>query len=41
MEALLQVWEGPSHAQYLTDIAAPETKEYHDEVASFFDRHVR
>jgi len=41
VEALLQVWEGQSHAQYLTDIAAPEIKEYHDEVAAFFDRHLR
>ncbi|MGH8618048.1 MAG: alpha/beta hydrolase [Burkholderiales bacterium] len=41
VEALLQVWEGQSHAQYLADITAPETKEYHDEVASFFDRHLR
>lgn len=41
VEALLHVWEGQSHAQYLTDIAAPETKEYHDEVAAFFDRHLR
>jgi acetyl esterase/lipase len=40
VEAILQVWEGQSHAQYLTDIAAPETREYHDEVAAFFDRHL-
>jgi acetyl esterase/lipase len=40
VEALLQVWEGQSHAQYLADIAAPETREYHDEVASFFDRYL-
>lgn len=41
VEALLQVWEGQSHGQYLADITAPETKEYHDEVASFFDRHLK
>ena len=41
VEAILQVWEGQSHTQYMTDIAAPETKEYHNEVASFFDRHLR
>ena len=41
VEAILQVWEGQSHTQYMTDITAPETKEYHDEVASFFDRHLR
>lgn len=40
VEAVLQAWEGQSHAQYLADAAAPETKEYHDEVASFFDRHL-
>ena len=40
VEAVLQVWEGQSHAQYLADIAAPETKEYHDEVAAFLDRHL-
>lgn len=38
IEAELHVWEGQSHAQYLFDIAAPETKEYHDEVSRFFDR---
>jgi acetyl esterase/lipase len=41
VEAILQVWEGQSHTQYMADITAPETKEYHDEVASFFDRHLR
>jgi hypothetical protein len=25
--------------QYMTDFTAPETKEYHDEVARFFDLH--
>jgi len=40
VEALLQVWEGQSHAQYLRDINAPETKEYHDEIARFFDLHL-
>ena len=40
VEAILQVWEGQSHTQYLADPAAPETKEYHDEVAAFFDRHL-
>jgi epsilon-lactone hydrolase len=38
VEAVLQVWEGQSHAQYIADIAAPETKEYH--VARFFDLHL-
>jgi acetyl esterase/lipase len=40
VEAVLQAWEGQSHAQYLADIDAPETKEYHDEVARFFERHL-
>lgn len=40
VEAVLQLWEGQSHAQYLFDIDAPETKEYHDEVARFFDLHL-
>ena len=40
VEAVLQVWEGQSHLQYMTDITAPETKEYHDEVARFLDLHL-
>ena len=40
VEAVLQLWEGQSHAQYLSDITAPEVKEYHDEVARFFDLHL-
>ena len=40
VEAVLQVWEGQSHAQYSADITAPETKEYHDEIARFFDLHL-
>ena len=40
VEAVLQVWEGQSHVQYMRDITAPETKEYHDEVARFFDLHL-
>ena len=40
VEAVLQIWEGQSHAQYLVDVTAPETREYHDEVARFFDRHL-
>ena len=37
VEAVLQLWEGQSYAQYLFDFTAPETREYHDEVARFFD----
>jgi len=40
VEAVLQVWEGQSHTQYMVDITAPETKEYHDEVMRFFDLHL-
>jgi epsilon-lactone hydrolase len=40
VEAVLQVWEGQSHAQYNSDINAPETKEYNDEIARFFDLHL-
>ena len=40
VEAVLQMWEGQSHAQYMRDISAPETKEYHDEIARFFDLHL-
>lgn len=40
IEAVLQVWEGQSHTQYMADIAAPETKEYHDEIARFFNKHL-
>ena len=40
VEAVLQVWEGQSHAQYFSDISAPETREYHDEIARFFDLHL-
>jgi epsilon-lactone hydrolase len=37
VEAVLQIWEGQSHTQYMADITAPETREYHDEVQRFFD----
>lgn len=40
IEAVLQVWEGQSHIQYMSDIEAPEVKEYHEEVVRFFDRHL-
>ena len=40
VEAVLQLWEGQSHGQYASDISAPEVKEYHDEVARFFDLHL-
>jgi monoterpene epsilon-lactone hydrolase len=40
VEAVLQVYEGQSHAQYNRDINAPETKEAFDEIARFFDKHL-
>jgi epsilon-lactone hydrolase len=40
VEALLQVFEGQSHAQYYRDVSAPETKEAFDEIARFFDKHL-
>ncbi len=40
VDAALQIWEGQSHTQYMADIAAPETKEYHGEVMRFFDLHL-
>jgi len=40
VEAVLQVFEGQSHAQYNRDVNAPETREAFEEIASFFDRHL-
>jgi len=40
VEALLQVFEGQSHAQYYRDVGAPETKEAFTEIARFFDKHL-
>jgi acetyl esterase/lipase len=40
VEAVLQVYEGQSHAHYLRDDSAPETKEVFGEIAAFFDRHL-
>jgi epsilon-lactone hydrolase len=40
VEAVLQVYEGQSHAHFLRDAGAPETKEAFEEVATFFDRHL-
>jgi monoterpene epsilon-lactone hydrolase len=38
--AVLEVFEGQSHAQYLRDVNAPETKEAFGEIALFFDKHL-
>ena len=41
VEADLQVFEGLSHAQYLINADAPETREAFEEIAHFFDRHMQ
>ena len=40
VEAVLNVYEGFSHAQYLFDPAAPETKEVFGDIAAFLDKHL-
>jgi monoterpene epsilon-lactone hydrolase len=40
VEAQLEVFEGHSHAQYLRNPDAPETKEAFDEISAFFDSHL-
>jgi acetyl esterase/lipase len=40
VEAVLQVFEGQSHAHYLRDDSAPETREVFGEISAFFDRHM-
>ena len=40
VEAALNVFEGQSHAQYLFDPYAPETKEAFGEIAQFLDAHL-
>jgi epsilon-lactone hydrolase len=40
VEAVLQVYEGQSHAHYYRDVSAPETKEAFTEIAQFFDKHL-
>jgi acetyl esterase/lipase len=40
VEAVLQVFEGQSHAHYLRDDSAPETHEVFNEISGFFDRHL-
>jgi monoterpene epsilon-lactone hydrolase len=41
VEAELHIYEAQSHAHYLRDHTAPETKETFDEFARFFDRHLQ
>jgi epsilon-lactone hydrolase len=40
VEAILQVYEGQSHAHYLRDDSAPETKEVFAEISGFFNKHM-
>lgn len=40
IEAVLQVFEGQSHAHYMRDASAPETREAFEEIARFFDKHL-
>lgn len=40
VEAVLQVFEGQSHAQFYRDDRVPEVKEAFDEIALFFDKHL-
>ena len=40
VEAQLEVFEGQSHAHYLFNPTAPETKEAFGEIAAFFDSHL-
>jgi epsilon-lactone hydrolase len=40
VEAVLQVFEGQSHAQYYRDDTSPEAREAFEEIAGFFDRHL-
>jgi acetyl esterase/lipase len=40
VEAILQIFEGQSHAHYLFDDSAPESKEAFAEIGDFFDRHM-
>jgi epsilon-lactone hydrolase len=40
VESFLQVFEGQSHAHYLRDDSAPETKATFKEITGFFDKHL-
>jgi acetyl esterase/lipase len=40
VKAMLPVYEGQSHAHYLRDDSAPETKEVFAEISSFFNKHM-
>ena len=40
VEAMLQVYEGQSHAQYYRDDTSPEAREAFEEIAGFFNKHL-
>jgi epsilon-lactone hydrolase len=40
IDAVLQVYEGQSHAQFYRDDTSPEAKEAFEEIAGFFDKHL-
>jgi epsilon-lactone hydrolase len=40
VDAMLQVFEGQSHAQYYRDDTSPEAKAAFEEIAGFFDKHL-
>ena len=40
VESFLQVFEGQSHAHYLRDPTAPETKAAFAEISGFFNKHL-
>jgi epsilon-lactone hydrolase len=40
IDAMLQGYEGQSHAQYYRDDTSPEAKEAFEEIAGFFDNHL-
>ena len=40
VDAELHVYEGQSHAHYMRDVNAPETREAFEEIAKFFQRHL-
>jgi epsilon-lactone hydrolase len=40
VDAELHVYEGQSHAHYMRNVNAPETREAFEEIARFFDKHL-
>ena len=40
LDAALEVYEGQSHAHYLRDVTAPDSREVFMEISRFFDKHL-